>query len=67
VAEGKVHDIELIHDIKRTLVKARDLAVEANGFTLFYLIEMAIMETGQMAKKRKPPSGRKHHLMILAE
>ena len=62
-----MHDTELIHDIKRTLVQARDLAVEASGFTLFYLIEMAIMETGQMAKKRKPARGRKHPRMILAE
>jgi hypothetical protein len=29
------------------------LAIEAGGFTLFYLIEMALLETKEMSKKRK--------------
>jgi hypothetical protein len=44
---------ELLNEIKRKLDQARDLATEAGGFTLFYLIEMALMETGEMEKKHK--------------
>jgi len=53
-AGGNVHDIELLYEIKRKLDQARNLTVEAGGFTLFYLIEMAILECEEMAKKREP-------------
>jgi hypothetical protein len=33
----------------------RNLAVEAGGLTLFYLIEMAILETEEMGKNANPP------------
>ncbi len=55
---GDVHDIELLYEIKRKLDQARNLAIEAGGFTLFYLIEMAILETEEMAKKREPGGDR---------
>ncbi len=57
-----MHDIELLNEIKRKLDQARDLAIEAAGFTLFYLIEIAIMETGEMEKKHNIAGLRQHEL-----
>ena len=44
--------IELL-EIKQTLGKARELAVEVGGFTLFYLIEMALLEATEMSKNTR--------------
>ena len=51
-------DIELLTKIKSQLGRARELAAEGGGLTLFYFIEMAIMETDDLAKK----AWRKKHL-----
>jgi len=48
-----VPDMELLKEIKHKLDEARNLATMAGGFTLFYLIEIAILETEEMAKKRE--------------
>jgi len=55
---GNVHDIELLNEIKRKLDQARYLATEAASFTLFYIIELAILEVGEMEtqKCRTPPA-----------
>ena len=49
-AEGPLGKIELLNETKRKLDEARNLATEAGGFTLFYLIEMALLETKEMTK-----------------
>ncbi len=46
-------EIELLDQIKQKLDQTRNLAIEAGGFTLFYLIEMALLETKEMSKKPK--------------
>ena len=51
-------DIELLTKIKSQLDRARELAAEGGGLTLFYFIEMAIMETNDLTKK----AWRKKHL-----
>ncbi len=46
-------EIDLLEKIKRQLDETRSLAIEAGGFTLFYMIEMALLETQEMSKKHK--------------
>jgi hypothetical protein len=46
-----VSEIELLIKIKSQLGQARELAAEGGGLTLFYFIEMAIMETDALTKK----------------
>jgi len=46
-----VSEIELLIKIKSQLGLARELAAEGGGLTLFYFIEMAIMETNELAKR----------------
>ena len=44
---------ELLGEIKQKLDQALNLAVEAGGFTLFYLIEMARLELDEMSESTK--------------
>lgn len=44
-------EIELLIKIKSQLGQARELAAEGGGLTLFYFIEMAIMETNELTKR----------------
>jgi len=46
-----VSEIELLIKIKSQLGQARELAAEGGGLTLFYFIEMAIMETNELTKR----------------
>ncbi|MGO8844631.1 MAG: hypothetical protein ACLQFI_04700 [Methylocella sp.] len=46
-------ETELLEKIKKQLDETRSLAVEAGGFTLFYMIEMALLETQEMSKKHQ--------------
>jgi hypothetical protein len=46
-----VSEIELLIRIKGQLGRVRELAAEGGGLTLFYFIEMAIMETDELTKK----------------
>jgi hypothetical protein len=46
-----VSEIELLTKIKSQLCRARELAVAGGGMTLFYFIDMAIMETDDLTKK----------------
>jgi hypothetical protein len=48
-----VREAALLDEIKLKLDQARDLAVAAAGFGLFYFIEMAILETEEMSKNKK--------------
>jgi hypothetical protein len=48
-----VSEIELLREIKTQLGKARELAVEGGGLTLFYFVDMAIMETDDLTKKAR--------------
>jgi hypothetical protein len=49
-----LREIVLLNEIKQKLDRARSLAIEAGGFTLFYLIEIALLEVEEMSKKHKP-------------
>ncbi len=44
---------DLLEKIKGKLDETRNLAIEAGGFTLFYMIEMALLETQEMSKKHQ--------------
>ncbi len=44
-------EIELLIKIKSQLGQARELAAEGGGLTIFYFIEMAIMETNELTKR----------------
>jgi len=46
-----VSEIELLIKIKSQLGQARELAAAGGGLTLFYFIEMAIMETNELTKR----------------
>ena len=46
-------ETELLEKIKKQLDETRSLAIEAGGFTLFYMIEMALLETREMSKKHQ--------------
>ena len=59
-----MREIELVLDeIDQKLDQTRNLAIEAGGFTLFYLIEMALLETKEI--RRKMPETTVHKLLDL--
>jgi hypothetical protein len=51
--EEHLREFELIDEIKEKLEQTRNLAIQAGGFMLFYLIEMALLETKEMSAKHR--------------
>jgi hypothetical protein len=57
-----VREIEVLNTIRQKLDETRNLAIEAGAFTLFYMIQMAIMETNEMSKKLEVVRNGTHEL-----